>query len=191
MKAVITLKSRRAAAIFNHARQKQILLTTVAMEYSLSELATVTQTSLPLLHHHIRSFLKLGVVRISGERKTRRGLRVKLYRACAQKFFVPAELVPEQPNSDLHLRLNAAMERARAKTFKGIEYSHDGRGPRMRLVTGAPPDTASFEIWLEANLGKADASALLDELRTVIRKYGALSTPNGRKYILHAVLARL
>lgn len=191
MKAVITIKDRKAAAVFDHARQRRILMALMEKEWSLGKLAAATQTSLPLLHHHMRRFLEYGLVQILKEKKARRGPSVKLYRASAQMFFVPARLLSRQLNADWENRLRAALERARMKAFKGVEYTHDGRGPRMRMVTEEGADALSCELWVETSLGPAEAAALLEELRALIGKYRSSSGKAGGKCILHAALARL
>lgn len=187
MLTVMEIKTRRAAAVFDNLRQRRILLALIERERSLSELAELTQLRLNLLHHHINRFLELGLIRI--ERHQRRaGTPIKFYRAAAQAYFVPAELTRARPNAALQHRLQTALEREMAKVYKGIIYSHDGNGPRMRLVSEGRPGAVAVEFWLELRLSKTEAQGFVDELKALITKYQAQS--RGNNYVFHAGIAR-
>jgi hypothetical protein len=181
-----TITDARAAAAFGSGRARRILFALMAGECSLSELAATSQTPLNLLHHHIRKLIGLGLVRIAGERR-RAGAPIKLYRASARAFFVPAELAGP-PTKDVDTRLRDQLEQSFARSCRGVLYSLDGTNVRMELVRDPDFTAHAFEFWSEVALSEADASALANELRLLLRRYA--DRPSGRRrYLVHAALA--
>src|SRR5665213_1500156 len=177
-----------AAKVFANPRQRKLVLALVDRERSLSDLAALTQTPLNLLHHHMRSFLRLGLVAIT-RRQVRAGAPIKFYRATARAFFVPAELAGGRPSDSMSVRLRAAVDRNLARTVKGVVYSHDGDGARMRVVRDKDCPATAFEVWLEVHLDEADAATLADELRTLLARFGRRPGASGRAWIVHAAIA--
>jgi len=178
----------RAAAVFSVPRQRKILLSLVDEERSLSQLARLTETPLNLLHHHIQRFLRLGLVRISRS-EARAGAPIKYYRATARAFFVPAELMRAEPHAGLHSQLRDRLARSLARTLQGAIYTHDGNGPRMRLVREASAPIAATELWLELRLSDADAATLAADLRALLRRFESRSGRTRRRYLVHAAIA--
>jgi DNA-binding transcriptional ArsR family regulator len=178
----------RAAAVFSAPRQRKILLSLVDEERSLGQLSRLTETPLSLLHHHIRKFLRLGLVRIS-RAEARAGAPIKYYRATARAFFVPAELMPAEPDARLASQLRDLLVRSLARTIRGAVYTHDGRGPRMHLVRDAAPRMAATEIWLELRLTDADAATLGVDLRALLHRFETRSGKARRRYLIHAAIA--
>jgi hypothetical protein len=164
------------------------LLSLVDEERSLSQLSRLTQTPLNLLHHHIRKFMLLGLVRIARV-QARAGAPIKYYRATARAFYVPAELMNADPGAALASQLRDLLARTLARAVQGVVYSHDGKGPRMRLVKDADPRTLAMELWLELHLSQADAAAMAGELRALLHRFEACSHKPNRRYLVHAALA--
>lgn len=178
----------RAAAVFAAPRQRKLLLSLVDEERSLSQLARLTETPLNLLHHHIRKFMRLGLVRITRE-EARAGAPIKYYRATARAFFVPAELMDAELGAGLSSQLRDLLARSLARSLQGVVYSHDGKGPRMRLVRDADARTMAIELWVELHLSEADAATLADDLRALLHRFEARSKKMHRRYLLHAAIA--
>ena len=188
MQETANIADRRAAAVFSAPRQRNILLLLVDEERSLSQLARLTETPLNLLHHHIRRFMRLGLVRISRKR-ARAGAPIKYYRATARAFFVPAELMRAEPDAGLTSRLRDLLARSLARTLQGVVYTHDGKAPRMRLVRDAAPGLVAAELWVQLGLSEADAAALGADLQALLRRFEARSRKARRLYLIHAAIA--
>ena len=178
----------RAAAVFAAPRQRQLLLSLIDQERSLSQLSRLTETPLNLLHHHIRKLLRLGLVEIARQ-EARAGAPIKYYRATARAFFVPAELMDAEPGAGLNAQLRGLLDRSLARALQGVVYSHDGAGPRMRLIKDADPPTLATELWMELRLSAADAAALAGELRALLHRFEGRSRKPHRRYLIHAAIA--
>lgn len=177
-----------AAAVFGNPRQRKIVLALIPEERSLSELAVITGMPLNLLHHHMRKFLRLGLVAIT-RRQSRPGAAIKFYRATASAFFVPAELAPAGSGEAMASRLRTALDRSRARAAKGVLFLYDEAGPSMRLVPDPDYGTTAVELWRELRLRDEDAAELAEAFRGLLRRFEARSAPAGRAYIVHAAVA--
>lgn len=136
MREAIKIDDPRAADVFRAARQRSILLSLLDEDRSLSELSRLTDTPLNLLHHHLRKLLRLGLVRMTHQ-KRRAGAPIKFYRAVARRFFVPAELMGALPDTELTARLRARLSESLAGALDGVLFFSDAGRPRMRLVKAA------------------------------------------------------
>jgi DNA-binding transcriptional ArsR family regulator len=185
--AMLVVTDAKAAAMFNNLRQRQILLALIDKECSLGELAKATQTSLNLLHHHIRRLMSFGLVTISGTRK-RAGTPVKLYRASARAFFVPADLAGA-PTEPLNEKLRGVLEQSLAGTYRGVLFAHDGTDAKMSLIWDEKFGAGVSELWAELALSEAEAAAVAHELGTILRRHAGRSGKGRRRYIVHAAVA--
>jgi len=183
----VRITTAQAASVFGAARQRKILLSLIERERSLSQLERLTRTPLNLLHHHVGKLMQLRLARIARV-EARAGAPIKYYRAAARRFFVPAELMGANPGAELTSRLQQRLERSLAGFVKGVEYSHDGNGPRMRLVK-EPGHAVVTDLWLELRLSDADAAALDAELRGVFRRFEARSKSAHHPYLVRAAMA--
>ena len=187
MVETLRITTAQAAAVFGAARQRKILLSLIDRERSLSQLERLTRTPLNLLHHHVGKLMQLRLARIARV-EARAGAPIKYYRAAARSFFVPAELMGANPGAELTSRLQQRLERSLAGFVKGMEYSHDSNGPRMRLVK-EPGRAIATELWLELRLSEADAAALDAGLRELFRRFGGRSKRAHHPYLVHAAMA--
>jgi predicted ArsR family transcriptional regulator len=186
--ATIDIKEPAAAAVFANLRQRQVLMTLIEREYSLSQLAEQTGTPLNLLHHQIRKLLNAGLVRITRQ-KRRAGAPIKFYRATARAFFVPTALSDTSPTDALNRKMRTALEQSLAAVIKGVLYTHDSTGVRMSLVRNSECSGAA-EIWCELQLGEKDAADLAEELRRLLQRYASRRGSADARYIVHAAIAR-
>lgn len=186
MEALVTIEDRAAAAVFTAPRHAQTLLWLVPRALSLSELGRLTQTPLNLLHHHVRKWVQLGLVRVVRE-KRRAGAPMKYYQATARAFFVPAELAADK-GARRHARMRALLTQRHAQRAEGTVFSHDGKGPQMRRVGAAERPTA-VELWLEVRLSDTDAAALAKELSALLGRFRARATGAHQRYLVHAAIA--
>lgn len=187
MRGSSTIDNRRAAAVFSNIRQRKILFALIARDHSLSELAVVAETPLNLLHHHVQKLIELGLVQVSGSRP-RAGPAIKLYRATAGAFLVPAEFAGV-PKDSLNQKLRDALELGLAGTYKGMLYYHDGTDAHMRLIQDGAASPPASEVWAELELSDADAGALAQELRAVMKRYASRKGKRRRRYIVHVAVA--
>jgi hypothetical protein len=190
MREKLDIDDSRAAAVLETPRQRRILLLLVERARSTSELSRLVHAPLNLLHHHLRKFVALGLVRIERE-EARAGSPVKFYRATARSFFVPAELMKELPGARQDLQLRESLARSFALSLQGTVYFHDGQGPRMRLVRKPDRRTTTAELWLELHLSEAAASALEQELRALLHRFESRPGRGSRRYLVHAAITPL
>jgi Helix-turn-helix domain len=183
------ITDQAAARVFDDPRLRKIVLALIPQERSLTGLAALMGMRLKLLHHHMQKLSRLGLVQIV-RRQPRAGAPIKFYRATALAFFVPAELARENPDDQMAKQLRAALDRSRTAALIGVMYSHDGAGPRMRLIRNPEHETTSVEFWRELRLRNADATELAKALKALLRRFEKRSGDAGRRYIIHAALAR-
>lgn len=188
MREAIKIDDPRAADVFRAARQRSILLSLLDEDRSLSELSRLTDTPLNLLHHHLRKLLRLGLVRMTHQ-KRRAGAPIKFYRAVARRFFVPAELMGALPDTELTARLRARLSESLAGALDGVLFFSDAGRPRMRLVKAAGARGAATEMWLELRLSSAEAALLAAELRALLHRFESRSKSSHRRWLVHAALA--
>jgi hypothetical protein len=182
----IVVSNPRVAAIFKRLRLRQILLVLIQRECSLSDLAEATQVSLNLLHHHIGRLISFGLVKISGYRR-RAGAPVKLYRATARTFFVPADLAGA-PTEPLNERLRDVLERSLAGAYKGVVFACDGTNAQMRLVRDQEFNARVSELWAELDLSEAEAGVLSRELGAILGRYAGRRGKGRRRYMIHSAV---
>lgn len=188
MRENLNVADPRAAAALESPRQRRILLLLVERARSLSELSRLTQAPLNLLHHHVRKLMALGLLRIERE-EARSGAPVKLYRATARAFFVPAELMKQVPGASQDAQLRESLARSLALSLQGVVYFHDGQGPRMRLVREPGRRATAAETWLELHLSDAAAGELEQEIRSIFLRFQSRPGKGGRRYLVHAAIA--
>jgi Helix-turn-helix domain len=190
LRETTNIVDRQAAAVFASPRQRKLLLSLVDEERSLSQLARLTDTPLNLLHHHIGKFVRLGLARIVRE-QARAGAPIKYYRATARAFYIPADLLAADPAAGLTSKLRDQLSRSLACSLQGVVYSHDGKGPRMRLIRDADTRRLATELWMELHLSESDAAKLADELRALLHRFDARSGRAHRRYLIHAAVAAI
>lgn len=179
----LVVDTAKAAAVFAHPRQRQVLFAFVGSDRSLGEVAASSAMPMNLLHYHAQRMLSAGLLRRRGKR-VGAGRRVQLYRAAASSFFVPAELLRSSPDERLRRELRETLERQIAE---GYLFSQDRAGrPRMRKVGGS--DAA--ELWRVARLDEADAPKLAAHISRLIASYESRAGRRAKNYLLHFAVAR-
>ncbi|HEX8261514.1 MAG TPA: hypothetical protein VF547_01420 [Allosphingosinicella sp.] len=187
MEERLDIETAAAAAAFAKARSRAVLLALAAREQSLRQLADSTGLRLNLLHYHVARLHALGLIE-TVRAEPRPGRPVKIYRAVARAFFVPARLVGAEAGEKLSTELRERLASARARSGgEGTLYfvGDDGR-PRMRRLGGADPAEGA-EFWSLLDLGRADAAALAAEMKALLGRYRGRA--RGRPYLVHAAFA--
>lgn len=179
-----TVRTEKAAAVFADQRRR-LVFELARGERALKELADATGMSLPLLTYHVRRLVALGLVR-EQRKKPRAGRPVRLYRAVAAAFFVPAALAPP-PDEHLAAELGAALAETRQDDAGGgVYYFLDQGRPIMRRVAAkkGPP---ALDLWRMAALSEADARELASELEKLLARYGGGG--RGKPYLIRVAMA--
>jgi predicted ArsR family transcriptional regulator len=112
---------RKAAAAFSDPLRRRLVLLLAGQKRSAGELASVTGVELKRLHYHLAALEKLGLVVVAA-RRARAGRPVKLYRAVADAFFVPAETTAASPSDALAAELREARAKHADLSHEGILY---------------------------------------------------------------------
>lgn len=189
MEERLDIGTAAAAAAFASGRSRSILLALAAQERSLRQLAAETGLRLSLLHYHVTRLQAAGLIEIIRTEK-RPGRPVKIYRAVARAFFVPARLVGSEVGDKLsaELRERLALARARSDGEGTLYFVGEDGGPRMRRFGSDEPGEGT-ELWSLLDLSRAEAAALAAEMKALLRRYQGLGRGTARPYIVHAALA--
>lgn len=190
MQERMTLTDCAAAAVFAAPMQGKIVQTLIGEAMTLAALARVTQMPLNLLHYHVAKFIKLGLITV--EHVTpRAGRAVKHYRATAKTFFVPSELLAKMPGAELTRQLREALDHNQVRSVEGVNFTHDGRRPCIFLVKDPASQATAIELWLDLGLTRADATALIADLREVVERYRSRNTDDAPRYLVHLAAVQI
>jgi hypothetical protein len=189
MRDLIKITSRAAAAVFTSPQGGRIMQMLIGEQFTLANLARATEMPLSLLHYHVAKCIRLGLLKVERV-EPRAGRAVKHYRATARTFFVPSELVDTLPGAELTKALRAELDRNQARSIVGVNFTHDGARPSVRMVKeGATPEH-EVELWLSIGLSNADAGALIDDLKSVLDKYRERGDERAPFYLVHMAAVR-
>jgi Helix-turn-helix domain len=189
MKDLLHITNAKAAAAFSNARQRNLVLQLIEPERSLQELADLSRLSLSLLHYHVSKLQSLGLIEVV-KCQARAGCPIKIFRATARAFFVPAHLVSQLLEDELYAELRACKNRIRDKAEgEGILYSIDEHGtPRFRKICGKMP-VPWAEFWSTVSLTNADAQTMAQEMKLLLARYRRRVAGRSRAYLIHCVMA--
>jgi DNA-binding transcriptional ArsR family regulator len=182
------IRDPRSAAALGDPLRRRILLSFVARERTVAELAAAMGLEIKRLHYHVAALARLGLLRITKSRQ-RAGRPIKYYRASASAFFVPGDVAAELPSAHLTRQLQEALGAARRGQDDGVLYEVNEKGePRMRMVALSPArNFASAEIWRMLALSSKDAQSLSAEIRALLEKYAKRSS-GGSSWLIHFAL---
>ena len=121
MEKVLVVTNAEAARLLTDTSQLRLLEPFFKREATLSEVAAETGVKLNTLLYRVNRFVELGLLTVVRE-EPRRGKPVKVYRASAEDFFVPFEVMASSSLEQLLLGLLGDVEkvfhREAAKTFQ-------------------------------------------------------------------------
>lgn len=178
----LVIDTPEAAALFAHPKRRQILFAFVGADRSLGEVAASTPMPMNLLHYHVQRMLRAGLLHRRGKRAGA-GRAVQLYRAAAAAFFVPAELIPGNPDERLRRELRETVDRQAAE---GYLFSRDRTG-RLRMQKLGRSENA--ELWRVARLDEATARTLATRIARLIGSYERRAGRRAKEYLVHVALA--
>ena len=123
------------------------------------------------IHYYMQRLLKLGLVKVEST-QARAGRGIKMYRATADGFFVPIDLVVTF-DSALRDKMSEAIDDQYLLSGGGTVFTVDADGaPRRHKVYGSDdrPKKAN-ELWAYLNLTQEQLDQLSQEIMETIVKY--------------------
>jgi hypothetical protein len=190
-----TILSRRRIAdprlvgIFLDSHIRRLLLAFVDRPLSIAAAARLLGEPIGRVHYHVTGLCRKGLLRVVREEK-RAGRPVKYYRASAASFLVPLDLLDRSPGTGLAAELRAGLDDALLRSDEdGILFFTESGEPRVSWFGQAGATGSAGEFWQIVGLAEADVAALGKELRELMLKYEARSSPGGKSYLIHAAFA--
>ncbi len=199
-----------AARVLADPKRRRYLLPFILEELSLSEAARRLNVKPNSLLYHIDRLLKLELLEVTQVKK-RRGRSSKLYRASAERFFIPFSLTQADTVQGLSAENSVRLERMFQRSLIGAEMdqaddwgiaiyvmndgglSIDLTPSRERTAENAlslnTDRSAVWSCWLETNLGAGEAKALQRDLVVLWQRYKQVHDPDKPRYMLRLGLA--
>lgn len=200
-----------AARVLADPEKRRHLLPFIQKELSLSEAARRLGIKPNALLYHINKLLALGLLEVA-QVKPRRGRASKLYRASAERFFIPFSLTQADTVQSLSMETSVRFEKAFQDDLISAEmgivddwgiaiYVMEDGSLSIDLTTSRehPAEDTAFVLnadhpavwscWLEINLGLKEAKTLQRELVTLWERYRQMRNPDEPSYTLRLGLA--
>ncbi len=200
-----------AARALTDPKAQRYLLPFIREELSLSEAARRLSVKPNALLYHIKKLLALGLLEIVRV-EPRRGRASKLYRASAERFFVPFSLTQADTVQSLSAETSVRSEKLfqhdliNAEMAFGNDWGvaiyvmkdgslsidlttsreHPAEDTAFILAAGHP---AVWSCWLEVSLGLEEEKALQQELVALWERYKQVRDPDEPRYTLRLGLA--
>ncbi|CAN5839698.1 helix-turn-helix domain-containing protein [soil metagenome] len=196
------IANAEAARLLTDTTQLRLLEPLFKLEAVLSEVAAELGVKLNTLLYRVNKFVELGLLAVVRE-EPRRGKAVKVYRATAEEFFVPFDVMGSLSLEQLLLGLLGDVEkvfhREAAKTFqetlqtKGVHVAlNEGhmsvvlgdreRGTAFTEAFFGPGSPALFIGDGNLELDFATAKALQKDLFELFERYSTQQTPGAQRY---------
>lgn len=205
------INDAEAARVLADPKQQRYLLPFIREELSLSEAARCLGVRPNSLLYHIDKLLALGLLEVARV-QPRRGRASKLYRASAERFFIPFSLTRADSVQSLSTESSVRSEMVFQKDLISAQmevgddwgiaiYVMKEGGLSIDLTASRehpaedtafildPDHPAAWSCWLETNLGFEEAKALQRELVAVWARYKQMRDPDKPKYTLRLGLA--
>jgi predicted ArsR family transcriptional regulator len=176
----------QAAALENRLRAR-LLMACASTERSLSDLERLTGQPLSKLHYHVGRLLAAKLLRVS-RTQARAGRPIRFFRAVAECFVVPQELLGDLPGDALAAELRGLLQMNRGEV--ALRYAADARGnftvKLVREESGRAPK--AIELWQVFRLSRQQRDALAGELLELFERYGR-AEPGSETILAHAAFA--
>lgn len=182
----LTIRSAAAAAALADDRVRSLLVLFTPAARPLAEVARCSGMRLKDLHYQARKLVRLGLLCVVGERP-RAGRPIKLYRAVADQFFVPDELLPNPFVRSLSVELDEVLLRSDFTPGHGTLFGVGPDGERyIRRVTEDGDMGEMFDLWLMLRLSRSDLAEFKDAIRAVMLEFENRSGPGQRPYLFRS-----
>ncbi|MEM7734474.1 MAG: helix-turn-helix domain-containing protein [Deinococcota bacterium] len=205
------IKNADAAQVLSDPAKQRYLLPFIREELSLSEAAHHLGVKPNALLYQINKLLNLGLLEVVRV-KQRQGRASKIYRAIAQRFFIPFSLTKAETVQNLAIETDIRSERLfqqdliNAQMMYGDEWGiaiyimedgslsidlatsieHTAEDTDFILAANYP---AVWSSWLWINLSHSEAKMLQQELIALWQRYKQMRSPDKPKYTLRLGLA--
>ena len=168
-------------------------------EYSLAEAAHDLEISKSRMSYWLNKLLKLELIQLVRVEKRGRH-NVPVYRAVADAFIVPLELIPlEADNSMLEAHRQEFDERTKESLLNAARLSFDDWHVRFSLQDGKSridvlPNDGDMDAvklvneWGRVRLTEAQAKAFRQELMALVKHYWKASSTEGRFHLYRLLL---
>jgi hypothetical protein len=176
----------QAAALENRLRAR-LLMACATGERTLSDLGVLTGHPLSKLHYHVERLLAAKLLRVSREQR-RAGRAIRHFRAVAESFLVPQELLGDLPGDALAVELRTLLQANRGEV--ALRYAPDAHGNlTVKLVRDeAARSPQAIELWQVFRLSRPQRDALARELLELFERY-AKAEPGNETILAHAAFA--
>ncbi len=202
----LTVTDPDAAAALTNPKTLRQLGPFLNRERTVLEAAQETGVKPNTMLARVRRFTALGLL-VVARKVPRAGRAVKVYRSCAESFFVPYEVTPSETLEsavqererywEILLRQNVVRVRSEDVGIWGTRIYRDTRGrlqvqaavtPEQNYTLLAPERPAALSAWRDAvYLDFDDAKTLQQEMFALLKKYQQKA--GAQRYILHLGLA--
>jgi predicted ArsR family transcriptional regulator len=186
----LRITDARLAAVFADPLRRRLLLRLTGHERSLADLARVEGLELKRVHYHVTVLHALGLLVVMRE-KPRAGRAVKMYRASADAFFVPAKFMGVGASATLAVEMGNSLARLRDQSLDGVVYDlGEGDVARMRSLTRPRSNAApAAENWKVLRLSRSEALRLARDISLCIEACAERHRAGGDVYLVHFALA--
>ena len=184
------VRDPRMARAFSDPLRRRVVLLLAGRERSLGELALAVGVELKRLHYHVGALQALGLVVVAG-RRARAGRPVKLYRAVADAFLVPAEATSVAPSAALMAELREAQTRFADPSHEGILYHLGEDGELLMRPVSSPraSRTPTADCWRVLQLSSIEALRLAAEMDACMKAAVDRSRGPTETYLAHFAYA--
>lgn len=180
------VENRAQAAALENRLRARVLMACVRTERSLSDIERLIDQPLSKLHYHVGRLLDAGLLEVSRE-QARAGRPIRHFRAVADSFVVPQELLGDLPGEAMAAELRRLLQLNRGEV--ALRYATDAAGEfRVTLVRGEERPGRAIELWQVFRLTRQQREALARELLELFQRY-ANAEGGGEAYLAHAALA--
>lgn len=200
-----------AARVLVDPEKQRFLLPFIREELSLSEAARLLKVNPSALLYQVNKLLRLGLLEVARV-KPRRGRASKLYRASAERFFIPFSLTPADTVQSLAVKTDIRSERLFQEDFIASQmqfgddwgvaiYIMEDDSLSIDLATSRehPAEDTAFILaadypavwssWLRINLSHEEAKMLQQELIALWQRYRQMRNLDEPRYTLRLGLA--
>jgi DNA-binding transcriptional ArsR family regulator len=183
------VRNPRAAAAFSNPLRRRLLLLSASRERSLSELASTTGIELKSLHYHVGALAKLGLIIVSGCR-ARAGRPIKLYRAVAEAFFIPLDVMDTSPSAAMTGELRDARARLADPAREGTLYRvSEGKFHMQPIGNSGKRQSPTADCWRMLQLSSTEALRLAADMDACLKAAAERSRGATKAYLVHFAFA--
>ncbi|WP_027483293.1 helix-turn-helix transcriptional regulator [Deinococcus pimensis] len=208
----LTVTDERAAAFLTDPATRVFVEPFLGRDASVTSAARAVGVTGNTMLYRVRQMRSLGLLRVTRE-VPRRGRAVRMYRAVADRLFVPYTATSAVNLREVMRRERAAHDEllleALLRVMSGVHddaawgmllyrsgegvYAYDAVHPEEPWEARGAQDPAVLDYSMVVHaLSREDAKALQRELREVLARYlRGVSAPGGGRYVLRVAMAPL